>query len=77
MRRSFRGPIVALSGALLLVALLVVPASARAPQAGSRADHDRVVAFWTKARIAAAKPRTMTLQRGARQVAGGAKLAVP
>jgi hypothetical protein len=75
MARSLRASIVALSGALLLAGLMVVPATAAAPSIGSRADHDRIVAFWTKTRIAAAKPREMTLRPAARQVAGGAKVA--
>ena len=75
MRRSVRGSIVALAGALLLTGLVVVPATAGPPRVGSRADHDRVVAFWTKARIAAARPRDMSLQPRGQKVAPGTKLA--
>ena len=40
--------------ALLIVPLVVAPASARS---SARAEHDRVVAYWTPARMAAAAPR--------------------
>ena len=40
--------------AMLVVPLVVAPASA---SSSARAEHDRVVAYWTPARIAAAKPR--------------------
>jgi hypothetical protein len=70
MRRSVRASFVALLGAFLLTTLVVVPATAGPPRVGSRADHDRVVAFWTKARIAAAKPRDMTLQPRVKPAAG-------
>ena len=39
--------------ALLIVPLVVAPASARS-------EHDRIVAYWTPARMAAAKPRDLT-----------------
>jgi hypothetical protein len=41
--------------ALLIVPLIVAPASARSDQA--RAEHDRIVAYWTPARLASAKTR--------------------
>jgi hypothetical protein len=40
--------------AMLVVPLVVAPASAKS---NPRAEHDRVVAYWTPARMAAAKPR--------------------
>jgi hypothetical protein len=40
--------------ALLVLPLVVAPASARS---SARVEHDRVVAYWTPARMAAAKPR--------------------
>ena len=42
--------------ALLVVPLVVAPASARS---SARAEHDRIVAYWTPARMAAAKPRDL------------------
>jgi len=42
--------------AMLVVPLVVAPASARS---SARAEHDRIVAYWTPARIAAAKPRDL------------------
>ncbi len=44
---------------LLLLAML--PASvAASPAAAARAEHDRIVAFWTPARMASAQPRDIT-----------------
>src|SRR3712207_431032 len=40
-------------GLLLLAAVFPASAAARAPQS----EHDRIVAYWTPARMAAAKPR--------------------
>ena len=40
--------------ALLIVPLVVAPASARS---GAQSEHDRVIAYWTPARMVAAKPR--------------------
>ena len=43
--------------ALLIVPLVVAPASARS---SAQSEHDRIVAYWTPARMAAAKPRDLT-----------------
>jgi V8-like Glu-specific endopeptidase len=42
-------------GALVLTMLMPGTVGARSAQAGAKAEHDRIVAYWTPARIAAAK----------------------
>jgi hypothetical protein len=53
-----RSPLVLATGlALLIVPLVVAPVGARN---SAQSEHDRIVAFWTPARLAAAKPRDLT-----------------
>src|SRR5918998_4461106 len=62
-------------GAALLGLILLLPALAGpATAAGPRSERDRILAYWTAERIAAAKPRDMTLV-GGRFVVG--KMAAP
>jgi len=57
-------------GAALLGLVLLLPAIAGpATAAGPPSERDRILAYWTRERIAAAKPRDMTLV-GGRYVAG-------
>jgi V8-like Glu-specific endopeptidase len=55
----------ALLGLVLLLPVLAVPATA----AGPRSNHDRIVAYWTRERIASAKPRDVLLDAGKFRVA--------
>lgn len=62
-------------GAALLGLILLLPALAGpATAAGPRSERDRILAYWTAERVAAAKPRDMTLV-GGRFVVG--KMAAP
>lgn len=59
MRRS-RASLAAILTTVALMALAAAPASAGGPQTAegrARAEHERIVRYWTPARIAAAKPR--------------------
>ena len=52
-----RTRVVIVLGALTLSMLLPAAVGARSAQAAARAEHDRIVAYWTPARIASAQPR--------------------
>lgn len=50
-----RSRVLVVIGALMLSLLLPAAVGARSAQSGAKAEHDRIVAYWTPARIAAAK----------------------
>jgi hypothetical protein len=57
--RSSRSSVIALSAAALLLIAGAIPALAAspAPAALARAEHNRIVSYWTAERLASAKPR--------------------
>lgn len=59
MTRKLLNPILAMAIAVGVVAIVNAPASASGPSAAerARAEHDRIVSFWTPARVARAVPR--------------------
>ena len=52
-----RSRVLIVLGALILTLLMPVAVGARSANGAARAEHDRILAYWTPARIAAAQPR--------------------
>ena len=67
MRRSKTAAAAALFTVLALLPLAVAPVAAGDAQAKAKAEHQRIVNYWTAERIAGAKPRDFVKDRG-RQV---------
>jgi hypothetical protein len=62
MRVRFRSVVVGgLATTLLLSLIAAAPATAGSPTKAALLEHQRIVDFWTKDRIAQARPRTMAL----------------
>ena len=57
MRTTFRRALVAITGALLLIAGMVPAQAASDRGEEARSEHQRIVDFWTPARVAQAVPR--------------------
>lgn len=63
--------------ALALSVCLAAPASAQGPDDAQRAEHERVVKFWTKDKVAKAKGRDFVLDPKSKQVTPAAKPTKP
>ena len=80
MSKSTTRPMITVVAVLLLASIIAaVPVEASGPRAPSaRAEHDRIVSFWTKARVARAVPRDFVYDSASRSykpaaaAAGGA-----
>lgn len=64
MHRSKAAAAAALLTVLALLPLAVAPVAAGDPSANAKAEHERIIKYWTAERIASAKPRDFVRAKG-------------